>query len=113
MVNVGLRAYVWNRKDRAQRVTRVLWSINGATYHAYRQYVNHVKERGFPDQSVETVVKEASTESQQSSLQTKPSLASQSSLAWKTSRAFTFAGARLLCIVGSLLCMLSYSSLAL
>ena len=92
MVNVGLRAYVWNKKDRQQRVTRELWSLNGATYHAYRQYTTHVKEQGFPDQLSELGCATPAQDGAQTPLQNRVSLASQSSLAWKTQRAFSFAG---------------------
>ena len=92
MVNVGLRAYLWEKKDRSQRVTRELWSVNGLTYHALRQYTTYVKEHGFPDQSVEGALKTATPLGQSPSLQTRESLARQTSLAWKASRSFSFAG---------------------
>ena len=94
MVNVGLRAYLWNQKDRQQRVTRELWSVNGVTYHAFRQYTSHVKEHGFPDQAVDATRTSALPPGKHPTLHPQLSLASQSSLAWKSVRSITFGGAR-------------------
>lgn len=92
MVNVGLRAYLWNQKDRSQRTTRELWTLNDSTYSTYRQYTSYVKEHGFPEQSVDEHVKAAIPRGGQPTLQKLTSLATQSSLARNTSRSFTFAG---------------------
>lgn len=94
MVNVGLRAYLWNdQKDRQQRVSRELWLLNGATYHAFRQYTSHVKDNGFPEQRRNSVEDKALPRGRHPTLDTRLSLATQGSMARQGgARSFTFAG---------------------
>ncbi|KAK9805830.1 hypothetical protein WJX73_005036 [Symbiochloris irregularis] len=97
MPNVGLRAYLWNhQKDRQQRVSRELWLLNGATYHAFRQYTSHVKDNGFPEQRRNSLAMDGRglPRGRHPTLDTRLSLATQGSMASRqgSGRSFTFAG---------------------
>lgn len=49
MVNVGLRGYLWEEKERELKLAREVWNLNGVTYHGYREFVKFVKDQGLSE----------------------------------------------------------------
>ena len=50
MVNVGLRAYIFQQKSPEQQSVRAGWQLGDNTYAALREYTSLIKGTGFPGQ---------------------------------------------------------------
>lgn len=91
-MNVGLRTFIWESKSVEQQLTRELWSLNNATYHAYRQYVSNCKENGFPEQQALHVQRRPSSAGNTNVAASDISASSMASQAVQIPTPYSFAG---------------------
>ncbi|KAK9865264.1 hypothetical protein WJX84_008035 [Apatococcus fuscideae] len=87
MVNVGLRAYLWQQKSERAQIKRELWQCEEAGYQAYRAYVSEVKELGLSERWQPRRIRRSTIDSNTSDLEVSSSYSS-----FTTAAQYAFAG---------------------